>query len=203
MSFFISETIFSDANIAIKNGRIRFNIRLITTSFFVIKSIAIYKFNLTQLFILEKKFSDTNIVIKKKKIKYFTHIIITFIFAAKSIASYKANLLTLIFIENIILKNTITVELFLSSISLLTYRAMSPSSLIYETVIKFYLIIVDLYMHYASFKFIKSTYFKFTITRFMIIMLSIIFMQDLYEKFYNKKKLIILTSSKIFNFSIN
>ena len=40
------------------------------------------------------------------------------------------------------------------------------------------------------------------ITR-IITVFFIIFIQDLYEKFYNKKKRVILTSSKILNFSNN
>ena len=43
---------------------------------------------------------------------------------------------------------------------------------------------------------------RFIITRFTII-LFIIFMQNLYEKFYNKKKLINFLLNKIFDFSIN
>ena len=54
-------------------------------------------------------------------------------------------------------------------------------------------------MRYAS---LKLTHFKFTITRIMII-LFIIFMQNLYKKFHDKKKSIILTSNRILNSLIN
>ena len=43
---------------------------------------------------------------------------------------------------------------------------------------------------------------RFIITRFTIIFF-IIFMQNLYEKFYNNKKLINFLLNKIFDFSIN
>ena len=74
---------------------------------------------------------------------------------------------------------------------------MLSLSLIYEIIIsKVYFIIADLYIRYALLN--KSRYnanFK--------IVLFILTIQDLYEKFYNKKKLIIFILNKIFNFSIN
>ena len=202
MPLFISETIFNDANTAIKNERIKFNTRPVTTSSSAIKSIATHKSDLTQLLTPEKKFNDADIAIKKEEIKYLTHIIITHASAAKSISFHKSSLSALISVESISLKATKAAKFSLSVISSTTssstYRAVSPPSLTYEIVSKFYLTIADLYMRYAPLKSIKSTHFRFTITRIMIV-LPIMFMQNLYEKFYNKKKLIIPTSSKTLN----
>ena len=66
--------------------------------------------------------------------------------------------------------------------------------------------IADLYMRYAllsKFLFIitRISLSRSKITR-IIIMLFIIFMQNLYEKFYNKKKRVIFILNKILDFSI-
>ena len=108
-----------------------------------------------------------------------------FIFVAKSIASHKFNLLTFVFIESIVFKVTIIIKLFLLSNSSFTYRAISSSFFIYKPYKKSYFTVANLYMRYALLS--KPS---FTITR-IIIMLSIIFIQNLYKKFHNKKKLII------------
>ena len=77
----------------------------------------------------------------------------------------------------------ITFFLKISTISLFIYRAILSLSFIYKFYKKLYFTIVDLYMRYVSLS--KSSFNK--ITR-IIIMLFVIFMQNLYEKFYNKKK---------------
>ena len=143
-----------------------------------------------QLFIFKNDvINDANIAIKKKKIKSYIHLITIFIFVVKSITSYKFNLSTLIHIENIFSKTSIIIT------PPLVYRAISPFLFIYKIIIlKTYLIIINLYIRYILL-------IKFIITR-IIIMLFIIFTQNLYKKFHNKKKLIILTSNKIFKFSI-
>ena len=138
-----------------------------------IKSKSANKIDLTSFFISETIFNDANIVIRKREIKYFTHITITSISAVKSIASYKTNLLIFTFIESVIFKNIIVVKLFLLLISLLIYRAVSPSLFTYETLIKLYLIVADLYIRYASLKFIKFVHFRFTIRRIMIVLFII------------------------------
>lgn len=132
-----------------------------------------------------------NIAIKKRDIEYFTHIIIIFTFAAKSITSHKFNLLTFISAESI------AAELFLSlTTSSFIYRAVSPLSLTYKFYEKLYFIVANLYMRYTSLS--KSRRIKNLIT-----ILFIIFMQNLYEKFYNKKKRVIFTLNKILYFSAN
>ena len=55
-------------------------------------------------------------------------------------------------------------------------------------------------MRYALFKYINLTHFKSIIIRIKN-MLFIIFMQNLYEKFYDKKKRVIFASNKIFDSS--
>ena len=117
-----------------------------------------------------------------------TYLVTTSISAAKSIAPYKFNLSTFVFVESIVLKVTIIIKLSLSSNSFFTYRAISPLFFIYKPYKKSYLTIADLYMRYVSLS--KPS---FIIIR-IIIMLSIMFMQNLYKKFYNKKKLVIFTN---------
>ena len=56
-------------------------------------------------------------------------------------------------------------------------------------------------MRYASLKFIKLIHFKFTII-YIINMLFIIFIQDLYKRF-NKKKRVIFILNKVYNFLTN
>ena len=53
-------------------------------------------------------------------------------------------------------------------------------------------------MRYAPFKYINLTHFRFTITRIRSVLL-IMFMQNLYEKFHNKKKRVIPASNKTFD----
>ena len=102
---------------------------------------------------------------------------------------YKFNLLTLVFIESIIFKAIIIIET-----SLLIYRFVLFLSFIYMLYKKLYFTIVNLYIRYALLS-------KFIVIR-IIIMLFIIFIQNLYKKFYNKKKRVIFISNKIFDFSI-
>ena len=178
IKLFIFETIFNNANIVIKKREI---IYLAATSTSVIKNLTFYNSNLSSFFIFETTFNDANIAIKKKKI---THFITTFIFIAKSIASHKSNLLTFV-----------SVESFLSSTSLSIYRFILSLSPIYKSYKKLYFTIVNLYMRYASLSRPRR------ITNFIIIFLTFT-IQDLYEKSYNKKKLIIFISNKTFDFSI-
>ena len=71
-------------------------------------------------------------------------------------------------------------------LSLLVYRTVSPSPPIYEIIIsKTYLIIDDLYIRYVSLKYVKSIKPISHIIRPTII-LFIITIKDLYEKFHNK-----------------
>ena len=116
--------------------------------------------------------------------------VITSFFAAKSISFHKFNLSTLASVESIIFKITIT-SVFLSSTSLLTYRFVSFSPFTYKLYKKSYLTIADLYIRYVSLN--RPSFNK--VTRIMT-MLFVMFMQDLYEKFYDKKKRVILTLSK-------
>ena len=134
-------------------------------------------------------FNNTNIIIKKREITRFAT---TFFFVAKNISSHKFNLSTFVFVESIILKVTIIIET-----SLLFYRFVLFSSFTYQLYKKLYFTIVDLYMRYTSLN--KPLFNK--ITR-IIIVFFIIFMQNLYEKFHNKKKRIIFIINKILNFSI-
>ena len=92
--------------------------------------------------------------------------------AAKSRTPHKTNLSTLAPIE--------------TSTPLPAYRSVSPPPPTYEPYKKPYLTVADLYMRYASLS-------KPTVTRTMIV-LSVIFMQDLYEKFHGKEKLVISTN---------
>ena len=121
----------------------------------------------------------------KTRIKYFTHITITSIFIAKNIAFHIFNLSIFIHVENTSSKTLI----ISSTTSSFIYRAISSLSSIYQT-IKLYLTIADLYMRYASLSRPPSK-----ITRIMTV-LPTMFMQDLYEKFHDKKKRVIPTSSK-------
>ena len=73
---------------------------------------------------------------------------------------------------------------------------MLSLSFIYKSYKKLYFTIVDLYMRYAL-----LNKFLFTITRIMIV-LFIIFMQNLYEKFYNKKKLTIFINKPFKQYAI-
>ena len=70
------------------------------------------------------------------------------------------------------------------------------SLFIYKFYKKLNFIIANLYTRYALLN-------KFIIIYIIIIVLYIIFMQNLYKMFYNKKKSIIFTLNKIFNFLIN
>ena len=131
-----------------------------------IKSIIIYKFNLTQFFIFKKSIiSDANIVFKKKKIKFNT---LSF-FIIKSISYYDFNLLILNFIENFILK-------FYLLTSLLAYRAVLSLSFIYKFYKKLYFTIANLYIRYILLN-------KFIITR-IIIVLFIIFIKINIKLYY-------------------
>ena len=153
------------------------------------KSDIVIKTALIKLFIAEKNaISDINIV--KKRITRFviTHLAAISFFAAKSISSHKFNLSTLASVE----KTTIIIKLFLlSTNSSFIYRAISSLSFIYKSYKKPYLTIANLYIRYALLN--KP---PFTSTH-IITIFSIIFMQNLYEKFYDKKKRII--SNKILN----
>ena len=111
----------------------------------------------------------------------------TFISVAKSIATYKTGL-TPLFISETIFNNANNIFSKTSATPSFIYRAILSSSSIYELYKKSYFMIVDLYMRYASLS--KPS---FIITR-IIIVLSIMFIQNLYEKFYDKKKLIIFTN---------
>ena len=150
------EGIFDNKNKFHKHFRSRECQKL--TLFFIIKSIAIHKFDLTSFFIFKTIFNDANIVFKKMRIKYFTHITITFIFAAKSITFHKFNLSTFISAENIILK-------ILLLISLLIYRAISSLLFIYKFYKKSYFTIAIFYMRYVS---LSKTQTRNKITRFII-----------------------------------
>ena len=143
----------------------------VTLSFiFAIKSLTFHNSDLSSLFIPKKNaFNDTNIAIMKTGIKYLTHITITLI----------------------ALKATVT----LSSTSLLIYRFVSPSLSTYESYKKSYLTVVDLYMRYVSLSKLQT---RNKVIRRITIVLPIMFMQDLYEKFYDKEKLVIFTSNKPF-----
>ena len=147
------------------------------------KSDVVIKIVLIKLFTLEKNvINDANTVIIKA---------ITFIFIIKSIAIYKTDL-SLFFTSETVFNNADNTFSKTSAILSLTYRAISFSPFIYKSYKKLYLTIVDLYMRYAS-----LSRFSFNkITRIMIVFL-IMFMQDLYEKFQNKEKRVILTLSKI------
>ena len=112
--------------------------------------------------------------------------------AAKSISFHKFDLSALIHVENTFSKTLITS----STTSSFIYRAISFSSPIYELYKKLYLTVIDLYIRFVSLS--KSS---FTITR-IIIMLFIIFMQNLYEKFYNKKKLVMFTNKSFKQYAI-
>ena len=115
-------------------------------------------------------------------------------FVIKSIASYKSSLLALISAKSTSFKVIIILLLSLSK-----YRAASPSLFIYETILKNYLIVTDLYMRYTSLKSVKSS--RSVTTRFIII--SILIIKDLYEKFHEKKKLVILTVKCALNSPVN
>ena len=71
---------------------------------------------------------------------------------------------------------------------------MSPSPPIYEPYKKPYFTIADLYIRYAP---LSKFQIRNKVTR-IITILFIISMQNLYEKFHNKEKLIIFTSNKPF-----
>ena len=77
------------------------------------------------------------------------------------------------------------VTVTLSSTPLSVYRSVLSSPFTYEPYKKLYLTVADLYMRYALLN--RSS---FIITRIMII-LFIMFMQDLYEKFHDKEKRVI------------
>ena len=124
--------------------------------------------------------------------KYYTFTSTTTFFVVKSITSHKFNLSAFISAENIILK-------VLLLISLLIYRVMSSSLFIYKFYKKLYFIIANFYMRYA----LLSKFQVYNKIIYIINVLFIIFMQNFYKKIYNKKKLIIFTLNKIFNFSIN
>ncbi|CAF9916932.1 MAG: hypothetical protein ALECFALPRED_010915 [Alectoria fallacina] len=145
------------------------------TSTFVTKSIATHKTGLTPLSISETTFSDADIAIKKGGI---THPAATSSSAAKSISPHKSSLSTLASVE---------------STPLPAYRSVSSPPPTYEPYKKLYLTVADLYMRYALLS--KPS---FIITR-IVTVLFIMFMQNLYEKFYDKEKPIIFTSSKTFD----
>ena len=145
-----------------------------------IKSKSVNKIDLTLFFILEKNaISDANIAIINARIKYFTHITITSISAAKSIAPHKSDLSTFIHVENTSSK-TLTISL---TTSFFIYRAILSLSLTYKSYKKLYFTVVNLYIRYASLS--KPSFNK--VTR-IIIVFFVMFMQNRYEKFYNKKK---------------
>ena len=173
---------------------------------FFIKSKSVNKIDLTSLFIFETISNDANIVIRKRKIKFNirnhkyqklffnkSDIVIKIvsikffifeknvIFVVKNISSHKFNLLTFAFVETLTL--------------LSTYRFVLFSSLIYKFYKKLYFIIVNLYMRYIS-----LSKFRYIIN--LIIILFIFIIQNLYEKFHNKKKRIIFILNKILNSSI-
>ena len=163
--------------------------RFVATSASATKSLPPHNSGLSSLFISETIFNDANTAIKKEEIKFNTHIS-----AAKSRTLHKSNLSTLTSVE-------------ISSTPLSAYRFVSPSPSTYEPYKKSYFTIVDLYMRYAS---LSKPLFIITrislnkpqarnkVTRIMIV-LSVIFMQNLYEKFHNKKKRVIPTSNRILN----
>ena len=152
----------------------KFLSRLVTIFISAIKSLPFHDFNLSSLFIFETIFNDANTAIKKREI---TRFVATSASAAKSIMFYKSSLSAFVFVK--------------TSTSLSAYRFVSSPSFIYESYKKSYLMVADLYIRYALLS--KPSFNK--ITR-IIIMLFIMFMQNLYEKFYNKEKSISFTSSK-------
>ena len=153
------------------------------------KSKPVNKTGLTPLSISETIFNNANTAIKKRRIESITRPAAISSSAPKSIMFHKPSLSTLTPAESITPKVTITAGLSLPSTPLPTYRAMSPSPPTYETVTKPYLTVADLYMRYASLNKPRRT------TNLMTV-LPIISMQNLYEKFHNKEKLIIPTSNK-------
>ncbi|CAF9943623.1 MAG: hypothetical protein ALECFALPRED_000801, partial [Alectoria fallacina] len=130
--------------------------------------------------------SDANTAIMKTRIKYSTHITITSASAAKSITFHQSDLSALTHVENISSKTSITP----STTPPPTYRAISPSPPTYESYKKPYLTVADLYMRYAPLSRPPST------TTRTITVLPTMSMQDLYEKFHDKEKRVIPTSSK-------
>ena len=98
------------------------------------------------------------------------------------------------FISETIFNNANNTLLKTLTISSFTYRAISFPSFTYKSYKKPYLTIADLHMRYNSLN--KPSFNK--VTR-IIIMLSIIFMQNLYENFYDKKKRVSFTSNKTLN----
>ena len=100
-------------------------------------------------------------------------------------------------IEKKVINNANNTLLKTLTISFFIYQAISSSSFIYKLYKRLYFIIVNLYMRYA----LLNKFLFNKITR-IIIMFFVIFMQNLYEKFYNKKKRIIFTLNKTLNFSI-
>ena len=117
-----------------------------------------------------------------------TRLVTTFTSATKSISPHKFNLSALTPIESIAPKTTITL-----SSSLSTYRSVSSPPPIYEPYKKPYLTIVDLYMRYVS---LSKPQARSKTTHIMIV-LPIMFMQDLYKKFHDKEKPVIPTPNKI------
>ena len=135
---------------------------------FVIKSLTSHDFGLLSLFIFETTFNDANIVIKKRETENYisnTHFAAKSSSVTKSIASYKFNLSTFAPIETL--------------------------TFIYELYKKSYFTVADLYIRYAL---LSKFQVRSKITR-IIIMLFIIFMQNLYKKkFHNKEKSVIFTN---------
>lgn len=150
------------------------------------------------------KSSNANIVIKKRRIAYYAFIssiaITTFIslitiiiFISLIIITTKIFLsitlysitLSLSFILIKTASHTFFISLILLLLLLSTYRVISPLLFIYKiAILKTYLIIINLYIRYASLKSTKLLYY--IIISFFIIIFFIIIIKDLYESFYKK-----------------
>ena len=167
-----------------------------------IKSIATHKSDLTQLSTSKKDATnDMNIAIEKGETN--TRPATTFSSAIKSKIINENNTTLLLTHKRLSseIRTLTTIAFTPSTTSPPTYRAISPPSPIYQAT-KLYLTIADLYMRYAPLKSINSMHFRPTITRPTMI-LSIISMQNLYEKFHDKKKRVIPTPNRILNSSTN
>ena len=190
----------SDVNTAIMKAGIEYSTHVTVTPVSAVKSIAPHKSSLSALALVESttpKATETAEFSISSTSKTSTS-------ATKSLTPHDSGLSSLSTFEKNVTNDantaiikarikysthvTITTETPLS-----TYRSVSPPPPTYEIATpKTCLTIADLYMRYASSSKLQA---RSKITR-IITVLPIMFIQDLYKKFHNKKKRVILTSSK-------
>ena len=109
---------------------------------------------------------------------------------AKSIAPLKSSLSALTPAES----TTSSADSSPPLLPLSEYRAVSPSSSIYETTSKNYLTVTNLYMRYAPLKSVKSIEIHSSVTHSRIVLLTLS-VKNLYEKFHGKESLTGIKSS--------